>query len=115
MIDRILRRVGRRVNFTYPDGEGNATGILIDRFVLPDTLSRGAVPYWDVVDLIDLGPEGEQIRIGYYRAKGGKLNWGSQTTITESAATWRRLLAGAVRDKPWFRAVIEGVAADLRG
>lgn len=112
----ILGAIGGRVAFTYPAGEAPAAGILTDRYVGREG-PRGIVPYWDVVDRIDLGSEGEQIRIGYYRApviRGTqRLVWGSQTTIVESPATWKALLLGAAREKPWFWDVMRAVAAEL--
>jgi hypothetical protein len=103
------------VTFLYPAGGGNAKGKLEDRYVLPVS-SRGAVPYWDVVDLIDFPGErvSKWIRIGYYRRPGKRLVWWCQTTITEPASTWRQLLVGAAREKFWFRSLMRGVAQELR-
>jgi hypothetical protein len=55
---QILAKIGRRVAFLYPPDEGNAEGILRDRYVLPS--SRGKVPYWDVIDLIEFPGEQDQ-------------------------------------------------------
>ena len=112
---QILARIGSRVTFLYPAAEGNAEGTLRDRYVLPVS-SRGKVPYWDVIDLIDFPsePARDWIRVGYYRKPGDRLVWGSQTTITEPVATWKRLLVGAAREKPWFRELVEEVARELR-
>jgi hypothetical protein len=77
--------------------------------------TRG-VPYWDVVDLIEFPNEKKPlwIRMGYYRAPKGRLQWGSQTTITESVETWKRILLGAAQQKEWFRNLLTGVVAELR-
>ena len=76
--------------------------------------ARG-VPYWDVVDLIEFKGERspEWIRIGYYRAPKGRLQWGSQTTIAEPIGTWKRILVEAAKQKPWFRALLVSVIAEL--
>ena len=112
---QILARIGSRVKFLYPAAEGNAEGTLRDRYVL-HVSSRGKVPYWDVIDLIDFPrePVRDWIRVGYYRKPGDRLVWGSQMTITEPVATWKQLLVGAARAKPWFRALVEEVALELR-
>ena len=82
-IDKILSRIGRKVSFKYPGIEGDKHGILKDRAVVESTNEIGAVPYWDVVDLIEFKGEKEPewIRIGYYRKPKQTLNWSSQTTI----------------------------------
>ena len=111
---QILAKVGRPVNFRYPGDEGHKKGVLRDRHVLPPQGGTG-VPYWDVVDLICFPDEAETewIRIGYYRKAKDRLVWGSQTTITEPVATWKRLLVGAARSKPWLRKLVEDVMAEL--
>jgi len=112
-LSKILARINKPVTFLYPANEGHAHGTLDDRFVLP-TQGRTGVPYWDVVDLIKFSDDHEpHIRIGYYRKPKDKLVWGSQTTITEPISTWRALLVGAARDKPWFRKLLSDVATDL--
>lgn len=112
---QILGRIGSRVTFVYPAAEGNAEGTLRDRYVLPVS-SRGKVPYWDVIDLIEFPkePVTDWIRVGYYRKPADRLVWGSQTTITEPVSTWKQLLVGAARTKPWFRSLIQDVARELR-
>ena len=113
---KILSRIGSRVAFRYPGDEGSKHGILKDRAVVDSANAPGAVPYWDVVDLIEFENEAEPewIRIGYYRKPGERLNWGSQTTITEPIAIWKRLLVTAGREKKWFRDLLEEVMRELR-
>ena len=112
---QILSRIGARVSFKYPGSEGDKHGILRDRTVVDSTNAPGTVPYWDVVDLIEFEgeKESEWIRIGYYRRPSKKLNWGSQTTITEPVSIWKRILVTAARDKKWFRELLEGVMEEL--
>ena len=100
-LNRILSCIGKRVSFKYPGNEGDKHGILKDRAVVESTNALGAVPYWDVVDLIEFEDEEEPewIRIGYYRKPKHKLNWGSQTTITEPVSIWKRILVSAAREK----------------
>ena len=45
------------------------------------------------------------MRVGYYRYAGGRLNWGSQTTLTEPLSVWRNLFATA-QAQPWFAALL---------
>jgi hypothetical protein len=82
-INKILSRVGKKVNYKYPGDERSQHGILKDRSVFESPYG-GAVPYWDVIDLIEFEGEKEPecIRIGYYRKPKQDLNWGCQTTIT---------------------------------
>jgi len=114
--NQILKAVGRPVSFQYPGTEGCKNGILIDRAVMHSpSPGSTSVPYWDVVDLIQFPnePEPEWIRIGYYRKPGDRLVYGSQTTITEPIAAWKKLFVHAAREKAWFRELLEEVMAEL--
>ncbi len=113
-INKILSCIGRKVSFKYPGNEGNKHGILKDRAVIESTNDVGAVPYWDVVDLIEFKGEKEPwIRIGYYRRPNQTLNWGSQTTITEPVSIWKKILVNTAREKKWFRDLLEDVMNEL--
>jgi hypothetical protein len=116
MTDKILSRIGKlKVSFTYPGNEGVKQGILKDRAVV-ESSNVGAVPYWDVVDLIEFKGEVEPwIRIGYYRKKPEqKLNWGGQMTITEPMSIWKKLLVNVAQEKKWFRDLLEDVMNELK-
>jgi len=116
IIDKILSKIGKKVNFTYPGDEGKKQGILIDRAVFESNYV-GEVPYWDVVDLIEFKgePELEFIRITYYRKKPGKyLNFSGQRSITEPISVWRKMLVSAAREKKWFRALLQDVMSNLQ-
>ncbi len=114
--NKILSCVGKKVSFKYPGSEGVKHGILRDRSVVESANPPGKVPYWDVVDLIEFEKEKESkwLRIGYYRMPGEKLNWGSQTTITEPISIWKRLLVKAAREKSWFRDLLEDVMREMK-
>src|ERR1044072_1596366 len=115
VIDKILSKIGKKVNFKYPGDEGQKQGILIDRAVFESNYV-GEVPYWDVVDLIEFEgePELEFIRITYYRKKPGKhLNFSGQTSITEPISVWRKMLVSVAREKKWFRCLLQDVVSDL--
>lgn len=116
VVARILEAVGRRVSFRYPGDEKHKSGHLIDRAVVRSNPGARGVPYWDVVDLIEFKGEKnpEWIRIGYYRKPKSRLQWGSQTTITEPVKTWKRVLVKAANQKPWFHALLVGVVGQLR-
>ncbi len=113
VVSQIMKAVKRTVSFTYPGDEGTKTGTLVDRAVLPSPGSTG-VPYWDVVDLIEFPGEDQPrwMRIGYYRKKD-RLTWGSQTTITEPIAVWKKLLVHAAREMPWFKDLLEQVMTEI--
>jgi len=113
--EKILSRIGTKVSFKYPGTEGDKHGILKDRAVIESTNEEGAVPYWDVVDLIEFKGEKEPewIRVGYYRKPRLKLNWGSQTTITEPVSIWKKILVNAAKDKKWFRELLEEVMVEV--
>jgi hypothetical protein len=115
IVRKILEKIGQPVHFQYPANEGHKRGTLKDRAVVSSPGSTG-VPYWDVVDLIEFDEESERwIRIGYYRKPlRGKLNWGSQTTITEPVTIWKRLLVQAAREKPWFMNLLNDVMKELK-
>ncbi len=115
-VDKILSKIGQKVKFTYPGDEGTKRGILRDRAVFECPCEAGDIPYWDVVDLIEFDGEKETefIRLGYYRRKPGqKLNWGSQTTITEPVSVIKGMLVSAAREKSWFRVILQDVMRDL--
>ena len=40
-------------------------------------------------------------QVGYYRFVKGRLNWGSQTSLTDALPAWQRLFAAA-KAKKWF-------------
>lgn len=115
-LHKIRSRIGKKVSFKYPGNEGDKHGILKDRAVVESSNEIGNVPYWDVVDLIEFKDEKEPewIRIGYYRKPKQKLNWGSQTTITEPVSIWKRILVNAAREKKWFRDLLEDVMNELK-
>lgn len=106
--EQILSRIGMKVAFKYPGLEGDKHGLLKDRNVIESTNEPDTVPYWDVVDLIEFKNEKEKewIRIGYYRKPGSKLNWGSQTTITEPISIWKKILINTAKEKKWFRELL---------
>jgi hypothetical protein len=113
-IAKILSRIGTKVNYKYPGDEKSQHGVLKDRSVF-ESQYPGDVPYWDVVDLIEFEGEKEPecIRIGYYRKPGKTLNWGSQTTITETVSGWKGMLVKAAQEKKWFRDLLEEVTKEL--
>jgi hypothetical protein len=72
------------------------------------------VPYWDVVDLIVFDGEKEPwLRFGYYRMPKNRLNWASQTTLTDRVKTWKRLMVQTAKEKQWFRQLLEEVMREL--
>jgi hypothetical protein len=112
--EQIRSRIGNDVSFVYPGSEGKKQGTLKDRAVVDSTNPPDKVRYWDVVDLIEFEDEKELwLRIGYYRKPGEKLNWGSQTTITEPLSIWKKILVTAGREKPWFRELLQSVMKEL--
>ncbi len=113
IMEKILSRIGKKAIFVYPAGEKTLTGILKDRVVMlanADELDR--VPYWDVVDLIQFNDQPEPwLRFGYYRMPKNRLNWASQTTLTEPLSTWGKLL-GKAREKSWLRELLQGITRE---
>lgn len=116
IIEKIRSRIGSKVSFKYPGEEGDKNGILKDRAIIPSTNETGSVPYWDVVDLIEFEGEKEPLwlRIGYYRKPDEKLNWGSQTTITEPISVWKKILTNAAKDKEWFAKLLAEVNNEIQ-
>lgn len=115
IIEKIISRIGSEVSFKYPGNEGDKKGILKDRVVVPSINEVGTVPYWDVVDLIEFEGEKEPywIRIGYYRKPADKINWGSQTTITEPISVWKRILVNAAKERSWFADLLREVNTEM--
>jgi hypothetical protein len=114
-IFKIKSCIGKKVSFKYPGNEGDKYGILKERVVIESTNEVGTVPYWDVVDLIEFKEEKEPkwMRIGYYRKPQNKLNWGSQTTITEPISVWKRILVNTAKEKKWFRDLLNEVINEI--
>jgi hypothetical protein len=104
VISKIREAVGKRVAFHYPGKEKHKHGHLVERAVVRSNPGERGVPYWDVVDLIEFPEEKKPkwIRIGYYRMPKNRLQWGSQTTITETIETWKRVLVAAAKEKNGF-------------
>lgn len=115
VVKKILSPIGKNVLFKFPGTEGKKFGILKDRTVVLSSDEKTGIPYWDVVDLINFPDEKEKdwIRIGYYRKPKERLVWGSQTTITEPVAVWKRILVKAAREKQWFRALLQEVIREM--
>ena len=79
---RILSKIGQKVHYRFPGDEDSLKGTLKDRAVM-ESPTESAVPYWDVVDLIEFNGKKETwIRFGYYRKPRNRLVWGSQTALT---------------------------------
>jgi hypothetical protein len=114
VIERILKAVGGPVSFAYPENEGKKQGTLKDRAVLPLKVDSTDVQYWHTVDLIESSekPALRRIRFGYFRKKK-VLRWGAQQTLTATEEEWKTLLIHAARAKPWFKALLDGVMAEL--
>lgn len=113
-LEKIKNAVGRETHFHFPGSEGDKRGTLKDRAIILSNPRSIGVPYWDVVDLIEFPDEKQKwIRIGYYRKPSGRLNWASQTTISEPVTVWKRLLVESAREKPWFRRLLESVMREL--
>ena len=115
-VTKIKSRIGKKVSFKYPGNEGDKHGILKDRAVIESDNVIGKVPYWDVVDLIKFKDEKkpEWIRIGYYRKPSDRLNWGSQTTITEPISVWKNILINTAKEKKWFRDLLNDVIKEIK-
>ena len=112
-VGRILSCIGNKVTFKYP--EGDRTGILVDRMVIESANEDGAVPYWDVVDLMEFEKEKEKwLRIGYYRKPKKSLVFGGQTSITETISIWKKILVITAREKKWFRDILVDVMKELK-
>jgi hypothetical protein len=112
----MLGRIGKPVNFKFPANEKSRSGKLVDRAVVRSIPGTKGVQYWDVFDLITFQNtrSSEWIRIGYYRVSKGRLQWGSQTTITEPVKIWKRVLIKAAKQKPWLRDLLISVVAEVK-
>jgi hypothetical protein len=101
--NRILSKIGTRVRFKYPEAPNPTFGVLRDRVVIQSQPNAQGIPYWDVIDLIEFPdtPEPMWMRVGYYRFVNGRLNWGSQTTLTDPLSVWLKLFTKA-KTRPWF-------------
>ena len=106
--ERIKGRVGKSVNFRYPDGR-KRTGLLKDRVLVTNEGAHGDKVYIDVIDLIDFDDEEENIRFGYYIYEDGNYKWGSQTTLTEPKSLMLRLFRKAYTQTLWFKELIEEI------
>ena len=112
-VEQILSKIGKKVTFQYP--EGDRTGILVDRMVIESANEDGAVPYWDVVDLMEFAEEKEPwLRIGYYRKPHERLVFAGQTTITEPISIWKKILVNTANEKKWFRDILVDVMKELK-
>ena len=92
------------MKFAYPKGEGEYYGKLKARCVLYAPSMWVKVPYWDVVYIIEFEEPKKfvALRFGYYRLKGGKLRWASQTTLTEPLEVYMKLFVKAAREIELF-------------
>ena len=79
----LYSRIGKPVNFTYPTGEGDMSGRLIDRVVVFGS-EYGSIVYWNIVDLIRFEGEDEDwLRITYYRYNKKDKKYSKEEHIRE--------------------------------
>lgn len=99
------------VNFTYPTGEGDLFGKLIDRVVVFDS-EYGSIVYWNMVDLIKFEGEDEKwLGITYYRYNKEKRRWvyAGQTSKSEPISSFDELFVKAIKKKEWMRQLFIGI------
>jgi hypothetical protein len=115
ILEKMRKPIGRAVTFKYPVGEKPRRGVLKDRAIIrSNERYHDEVPYWDVADLIKFDGEPETwLRFGYYRMPKDRLNWASQTALTDRMDAWKRLMVQAAREKPWFRDLLREVMREV--
>jgi hypothetical protein len=107
--ERILRGVPKQSRFEFPGGN-DREGCIIDRVTRYSNTDSAGVHCWDTIDLIAF-PDGKYIRFGYHHLNGHKLVF-CQRPLSDPIPTLTKLFAKAVREKPWFRAMISRALAD---
>lgn len=103
--DYLYNKIGDPVNFTYPKGEGDLSGKLVDRIVILDG-EGDLVVYWNMIDLIEFEGEDENwLRITYYRYNKEKRRWifAGQTSISDPISVFVKLFVKAIKEKEWIR------------
>ena len=109
----VLKAIGKSIKFRIPERKEPLRGVIKDRVAFKTRSISEITDFWDVIDLIDFDVNGkvkQAIRFGYYRrGKDGKLRWGSQTTLTEEINELKKLFKKAVKEKPWFKQLLEEV------
>ena len=115
-LGQILSKKEKPVRFKLPENAGMRLGTLTDRVVNAGDPGEAGEPYWNVVDLIQFHNEEKPwIRITYYRLKNNeRLVFAGQTSATFRLDEWKRLLVQAVREKPWFRNLLEDVMKESK-
>jgi hypothetical protein len=93
VVAAIRSRIGGEVRFRYPATEGDLVGRLVARKVIPIGVNHAGTPYWVVVDTIDFGEAGVDVRLTYYRLRpDGRLVFGGQTSMSMPREEWRKVL-----------------------
>ena len=110
IIEKIRSRIGKSVDFTYPNGR-KLIGTLKDRVVVGGMSATSRKKfYYDVIDLIEFEDGEDHIRFGYYIYDDEKgLRWGSQTTLTEPKSVIVELFKKAY-EKRWFKELIDEIS-----
>ena len=107
----LYSRIGKPVNFTYPTGEGDMSGRLIDRVVVFGS-EYGSIVYWNIVDLIRFEGEDEDwLRITYYRYNKEKRKWvfAGQTSMCDPISSFDEVFVKAIKEKKWMRQLFKKI------
>ncbi len=110
ILKRLMAKVGSRVSFKYPGGEGEKRGILKDRVAVKSNEgARRGVRFWNVIDLLEF-PDATQpwIRFGYYRQDGSRLVW-ARSSLADGEEDVRRLFVAGIQQAEWFRQLVTGL------
>ena len=107
----LYNKIGDPVNFTYPKGEGDLSGKLLDRVVVFDG-EDDFVLYWNMIDLIEFSGEDEDwLRLTYYRCKKKDRRWvfAGQTSISDPISCFEELFTKAIKSKVWMRHLFSNI------
>jgi hypothetical protein len=107
----LYSRIGNPSYFTYPTGEGDMAGRLIDRVVVFGS-EYGSIVYWNIVDLIRFEGEDEDwLRLTYYRYNKEKRKWvfAGQTPLCDPISSFGEIFVKAIKEKDWMRQLFKKI------
>jgi len=112
----LYSKIGKPVNFKYPEPPFERKGELLDRHVTKVS-ENDLVVYWYLIDRIRFEGENEDwLRITYCRYKKKERRWvfAGQTSLSGPISNIQKLFIEAIKKKDWVKPLFREVFKQCR-